>query len=198
MNDFYSLRIMAREKRDRIIAHARTEYEATLHEIAVLEVKILGKRHLPDMKTGACVNRVIPDNKEFTLHDVMNGLEAIDPTRAWSKKAVANQLLKLRKSGVIQRTKRSTTGCAAVYIRPTTPREKRPFEDMPLVDVVASVLSDRSMTVLELAVAVLEAGFKTSMRKKRLTDAIYAAMLNSPERFKRAGNRWSSSITYLK
>jgi hypothetical protein len=39
----------------------------------------------------------------------------------------------------------------------------RTFEDMTLVEVVASGLNGRSMTQAELTVTILEAGYETSM-----------------------------------
>ena len=190
MNEFNSLRIRAREKRDRSIDLARHEYQAALHRIDELERDLVGNKHSPEMKTGECIDRVMPAG-EFTLHDVLNGLQDLDPKRAWSAKAVGNHLLKLRKRGVLQRTKRSTTGCAARYVRVETVRDKQPFEDQPLSSVLPAVLGNRKMTVLEIAVALLESGFRTKMRRKRLTDAIYAAMLREPERFKREGAKWA-------
>lgn len=192
MQEFIALRKKARDIRDHVIASAREEYERTLVEIAKLEQTIYRKLPPRERKVSASIDHVIPADREFSTLDVMTALEALDPTRVWQKRAVANYICSLHTKGLIRRTKRHGKRSPAIYVRVGVDVPKRPFEDMTLTQVVAVVLGDRAMTPTELVVAMLEAGFDTGMAKKVLRHEVYMAMRNDPASFRRDGDKWSS------
>src|SRR5688572_27001058 len=101
MNEFISLRAKARENRDRIINLARAEYEATLVNIAKLEQDLCGTQSSRHQKVSACIEQVIPQDREFSTVDIMTALEALDPRRVWRMGSVVNHLARLRQRGLI-------------------------------------------------------------------------------------------------
>src|SRR5687767_11413414 len=81
--EFNTLRLRAREKRDRLMAEVRAEYESTLVQIARLEQDLLGTRNHKYKKISAAIEAVIPSDRPFTTRDIMAALEALDPGRVW-------------------------------------------------------------------------------------------------------------------
>lgn len=72
----------AQDKRDKLIAAAKREYEQTLIAIAALEQDLLGKVSSRHKKISACIESVIPKDRTFTTTDILAALEALDPGRA--------------------------------------------------------------------------------------------------------------------
>ncbi len=120
----------------------------------------------------------------------MTGLEALDPARVWRKRSIDNHLSRLRERGLVRRVKRSSGTEPAVYVRVGVEVDPLPFEDMTLVDVIASVLETRPMNPTEMVVAMLEAGYKTSMEKIAFRDAISVELKRDKNRFRRDNGRW--------
>src|SRR5688572_1575424 len=100
MNEFTALRIRAREKRDKLIAEARKEYDATLVAIAALEQDLLGKVSSRHKTISACIESVIPREDSFTVGYILAGLEALDPGRVWRKRSIDSHLSRLREKGI--------------------------------------------------------------------------------------------------
>lgn len=192
MKEFIALRTKARENRDRVINLARQEYERTLVEIAKLEQDLLGKESSRHKKISACIESVIPQDREFTTVDIMTALEALDPARVWRKRSVDSHIFRLREKGLLRRVRRSHKADAAIYARVGATVEVRPFENMTLVEVVAAMLEGRSMTQTELVVAMVEAGYETQMSKGALRNAVGVAM-RKDDRFTKSGDKWTSS-----
>lgn len=193
MKEFIALRAKARDKRDKAIAHARHEWEQTLVQIAKLEQDLLGKESSRHRKISACIESVIPSDREFTTVDIMTALEALDPARVWRKRSVDSHLSRLRERGLVRRLKKHRSTEPSIYARVGATVQTRPFEDMTLIEVVAAVLGDRKMTQTELVVAMKEAGYETEMTKKTLRDAVGVAM-RKDDRFKRDGDKWSMVV----
>lgn len=189
MNEFTTLRERARRKRDDVIEKARQDYEKTLANIAKLEQQLTGVRDPRGRTISSCIESVIPSDREFTTVDVMTALEALDPRRAWRKRAVDNHINYLRSRGLVKRLVRSRKGEPAKYIRGDIPTEKKPFENMTLLEVVTQVLGNRSMTATELTVAILEAGYETAMCNKTFRDAI-GTVMRKDGRFMKEGDKW--------
>jgi hypothetical protein len=78
MVEFLALRARARDKRDRLIAQARKEYEATLVRIAAIEQDLLGGESSRHKKVSACIESVMPLDRPFTTVDILTSLEALD------------------------------------------------------------------------------------------------------------------------
>lgn len=78
----------------------------------------------------------------------------------------------------------------AVYVRVGVPTEPLPFEDMTLPEVVTAVLKPRQpLRHLDLVVALMEAGYQTTMKPKRLRDAV-GNVLKKNELFSEVDGEW--------
>jgi hypothetical protein len=92
MDAFIELRKRAREKRDKAIGQARSEYADTLRKIAELEQDLLGREPSSHKTIASCIDSVIPTDRVFTTVDVMASLEALDPGRVWRKRSVDSHI----------------------------------------------------------------------------------------------------------
>ena len=188
MNEFIALRARARDKRDKAVALARAEYEATLVQIAALEQDLLGKESSRHKKVSACIESVLPLERTFTTADIMAGLEALDPGRVWRKRAIDSHLSRLRARGIVRRLSRSKgTAEPAVYVCVGADVPKLPFEDMTLAEVIRAVLTE-PMTQTELVVRMLEAGYQSTMSKPHLRNAVGVELRRGG--FRSEGGKW--------
>jgi hypothetical protein len=186
-NEFVALRARARDKRDKAIADACTEYGATLVTIASLEQDLYGKESSRHKMISACIESVIPRETPFTSVDILAYLEALDSRRVWRKRSVDNHILRLRGRGLIRRIKRPTTREPAIYVLVDVPVTQSPFGDMTLAQVMRAVLVEPMMAT-ELTVRMLEAGYETTMGKKALRNAVGAELRNGG--FIQEGAKW--------
>ena len=191
MEAFTELRRRARERRDKAIAQARDEYAATLRRIAALEQDLLGHDPSTHKTIAACIDSVIPTDRVFTTQDIMAALEALAPRRTWRKRSLDSHLSRLRERGIIRRVKKSQNQQPAVYVRVGVEVTPLPFEDMTLSDVIVEVLSSRQpMRQTELVMAMLEAGYQTTMSPKRLRDAVGVVLRKGGGRFREVDGEW--------
>jgi hypothetical protein len=188
MEAFNELRKHAREKRDKAIGKVRDEYTATLVRIAALEQDLLGRDPSSHRTISSSINSVLPNDRPFTTVDVMTALEALDAGRVWRKRSVDSHISRLRERGVVRRLTKAKGLEPAVYARVGVKVAPAPFEDRTLVEVMGEVLAGRSLTQTELAVAMLEAGYQTTMAPKALRDAV-GVVLRKGQFNKRAG-KW--------
>ncbi|HEV2968668.1 MAG TPA: hypothetical protein VGY55_01690 [Pirellulales bacterium] len=195
MQAFHKLREIARDRRERAIVKAREEYEAILVRIAALEQDLLGRDRSTIKSIYSCVESVIPTDGPFTSGDLLLRLEALDQRRAWHKRSVDHCISTLRARGVVRRLSKSRAGAAhvvapAVYVKAGVKVDSQPFGDASLVDVLYEVLRGKSLTLTELTVAVMEAGYVTAMKPKALRDHSGRAM-RKDSRFHASGERWT-------
>ena len=107
MEAFNILRAKHRANRDKAIATAREEYEASLTRIATLEQDLLG-RNKPQTKTiSSCIESVIPSDRPFNTGDIFASLEALDPRRALRKRSIDNHISRLRDKGLVRRLQKA-------------------------------------------------------------------------------------------
>jgi hypothetical protein len=194
MEAFNSLRKHAREKRDKAIANVRAEYAATLVRIAALEQDLLGREPTGHKTTSSCINRVLPSDRPFNSVDVMTALEALDSGRVWRKHTVDGHIARLRERGVVRRLRKSKGSEPAQYVRVGVKLEPAPFEDKTLVEVVGEVLGARSMTQTELVVAMLDAGYHSTMTPRALRDAVGVVLRQERGRFVQRGGKWKIAL----
>jgi hypothetical protein len=209
MFEFNALRSRAKDKRDKAIAYARQEYEATLVTIAGLEQDLLGKESSRYRLISACVESVIPRDRPFSTTDIMTSLEGLDPGRTWRKRSVdnhiarlrergpdhqlrsrphhGNHIARLRERGLVRRMQKAKGTEPAIYARVGALVPALPFEDMRLVEVMRAVLT-RPMTQTELAVALLEAGYQTAMEPRALRTAVGVELRRGG--FANQGGKW--------
>ncbi len=162
MNEFMALRAKARERRDAEIAKAREDYESSLAKIAELEQRLLGKPDPQQVNMAAAVERVIPRDEPFTTDDVMRSLEALDPSRVWLKRSVARYIRCLREQGLLQRVRKATVKEPAAYIRSDVATEA---QERSLRQTIVETVK-RPMFIAEVLAAVLEAGYRTTMKRE--------------------------------
>jgi hypothetical protein len=132
-----------------------------------LEQDILGRDLSGHKSIASCINSVLPTDREFTTVDVMSALEAMNSRRVWRKRSVDCHISRLRERGIVRRLSKAKGDQPAVYVRNGANVPKQPFEDMPMVDVAADVLRGKNLNVTELAVAMVEAGYQTTMSTNR-------------------------------
>ena len=186
MEDFNSIRKRARERREKSIKQARVEYAETLARIAELEQDLLGRQPVKYKSIASCVEAVIPTDRTFTSADIMAGLEALGSGRVWRKRSVDNHISQLRGRGIVKRIRRVRNGQLALYALADLDTEPVPFEGMDLAACVSLVLRDADgpMRPTEVAVALLEHGYETSMDRGGLRNAV-CAVLRDEGRFVR-------------
>lgn len=190
MDAFNELRKQAREKRDKAVSEARDAYDATLTRIASLEQDILGRDLSSHKSIAACIDSVIPTDRPFTTQDILASLEALDPRRNWRKRSVDSHIYRLRERRIVRRLKKAHGEQLAVYVRVGVHIDPLPFEDMTLPEVAAKVLAERGpMRQTELVMAMLEAGYKTTMTPKNLRNAV-GVVLRKDSRFCERAGTW--------
>jgi hypothetical protein len=189
-NEFTALRARAREKRDKAIDHARSEYQQTLVSIAALEQDLAGttsSRHKP---VSACISSIIPRDEPFTAQDILAALEALDAGRVWHRKTVDGYLTKLRIKGIIRRMRRHKGPEPAVYVWSDAKVDRLPFENMTLPEVMRAVLTE-PMTQTELTVRMREAGYDSTMENRVLRNVVGEELRRGG--FRRHSNgKWST------
>jgi hypothetical protein len=190
MNSFSELRRQAREKRDKAINIANDIYSATLTRIAALEQDLTGHNPSTHRTLSDCINNAMPFDRPFTTIDVMAALEGMDPTRAWRKLSINNHMGRMRRAGIIRRLRRPSGKQPAQYVRLGVQVEPSPCEGKTLTDVLLELLPGKAMTLTELAVTVLEAGFPTKMKARGMRCAIGQAV-RKDRRFAREGGKWA-------
>ena len=191
MNAFIELRKQARDKRDKAIAQAREDYVATLRRIANLEQDLCGREPSTHKTIASCIDSLIPADRVFTTVDIMTSLEALDPKRDWRKRSIDSHLSRLRGRGIVRRVKKSRNTQPAVYVRVGVDVKPLPFEDMTLPEVVAEVLRSRQpVRQTDLVVAMLEAGYQTTMSPKALRDAVGRVLRGDEGRFRTRKGEW--------
>jgi hypothetical protein len=191
MQAFTDIRRKAIEKRDRAIAQARREYAETLARIAALEQDVLGRDPSNHKTISSCINRVLPSDREFTVIDVLAGLEGLDPGRVWRRRSVDSHIFRLIERGVVRRVRKSRGTEPAIYARVGLKLPKRPFENKTLPEAIAEVLGEKAMTPAEIAVALLDAGYETVQTPRSLQTHIRVELRKG--RFKREGKKWGLS-----
>jgi hypothetical protein len=188
MNEFIALRARARDKRDKLIAEARKDYEATLVTIASLEQDLLGRESSRHKRISASVESAIPRDRPFTTVDIMTSLEAIDPGRVWRKRSVDSHIARLRERGLVRRMRRAKSTEPAQYVRCGVEVERLPFEGMTLAEVIRAVLT-KPMTQTELVVRMVEAGYDSTMTKPALRNAVGVELRKGG--FGNEGGKWT-------
>lgn len=190
MKEFIELRRKAREKRDRAIGQARKDYSETLVRIAALEQDLLGRDLSSHKQISACIDRVIPTDREFTTVDIMTALEALDSARTWRKRSVDSHISRLRERGLVRRVRKARKTEPAIYARAGVKTAPRAFEGQTLKQVIEGTLAGGAMTQTELAVAMLEAGYETTMTPRAFRTAVGVVLRGNAGRFRQESVKW--------
>ncbi len=120
----------------------------------------------------------------------MTSLEALDPGRVWRKRSVDSHISRLRERGVVRRLRKSKGTEPAQYVRVGVKVAPAPFEDKTLLEVIGEVLGGHSMTQTELVVAMLEAGYQSTMEPRAMRNAVGVVLRGDRGRFVVRGGKW--------
>lgn len=187
-SEFVALRARAKARRDRLVKEADEEYQANLVEIATIERNLLGKRPAKSQNVSTCINQVLPKDETFTVNDIMRRLESLDSGRYWRLRTVNSHISILRERGIVKRLSRPGGAAPARYACSGYDFDVSPIANMSLCDVIRSVLV-RPMTTVEVAVAVREAGYRTTMTDKRFLRHVVKEL---GRQFGQAGGKWAA------
>ena len=188
MEAFNSIRKHAREKRDKLIAQARTEYAATLVRIAELEQDLTGSNPPGKRTMSSCIHSALPTDRPFTTVDILTALEAMDPGRVWRKHTIDSYISRLRERRIVRRLRKSRGTEPALYARAGVQVDAQPFGDKTLAQVVGEVLGAKSLTQTELVMAMIDAGYQSTMTPQALRNAVGVVLREGP--FKRREGKW--------
>jgi hypothetical protein len=186
-NEFNNLRQRARAKRDKALAEIKAEYAYQLTQIAKLEQDLLGKVSSRYHKISAAIESVIPRDRSFSVLDIFTALEALDPRRPWRRRSVDNHLTRLRERGIIRRIRRSTIHEPALYVRAEHAPPPGPMDDKSLFQAIGQV-HKAPMSTTEILIAVVEAGYNSTMSRNNLRNAIAGLMRRHG--YKADAGRW--------
>jgi predicted transcriptional regulator len=197
MEAFNDLRKAARARRDMLIEHARGECEKTVAQINTLEKSLYsdGKPEAPKSATSYLTN-ILPADRPFTGPDILRALETAHPWRMWSKHSIDSAINVLLHKGIIKRFSKRRVGKGREVVRASYIRvgakiqSDDPFAETNLRDAIYSVLQGHTLTLVEVAVALTEAGYRTVMKPKALRDNV-GRLLRADSRFVRDGGKWS-------
>lgn len=187
-NKFNALRTIARERRDKALAEIQAEYAANIVAIAKLEQDLCGKVSTRHKTISSAVESVIPSDRSFTTEDILAALEAKDPGRVWRKRSLDSHIQRLRERGLLKRLSKANGNERAVYARSDLGPEG---ESRPIAEYIAQVLV-KPMTVTEVTLAILEAGFKTRMTRQYLRN--YVGRELRERGYMRTGDRWGKNL----
>ena len=101
--------------------------------------------------------------------------------------------MRLRERGVIRRLRRHKGHHLAQYVRVGVQADEQPFDNRTMTEVIEEVLGSRNLNQTEIAVAMLEAGYQTTMSPKRLRDAVGVKLRADARKFvRRENHKWSA------
>ena len=134
---------------------------------------------------------MLPADRTFTTVDVMTALEALDPGKVWRKRSVDSHISRLRERGIVRRVRRAKGTEPAIYARAGVKVAAVPFAGKTLPEVVGEVLAGQSMTQTELVMAMLDAGYDTTMGPRGLRTAVGVILRREKLAFRQKGGKWA-------
>lgn len=190
IDEFLSLRVIARSRRDAAIEEAHREYGVALQQIAALQQRLINKpKGMKPAPVSASVDAVLPQDRPFGVSDIMLALESYDPRRVWLVQSVNKYIAELRQRGIIERVIRAKMGIPAVYCVRGVKHDIKPGDDLTLVEAIEQVVTG-PMTISEIVVAVLEAGHKTRMPPGMFRTVVLKTLAD--RRYRRSGGKWTA------
>ena len=168
MITFQELRRIATKKKNAAIKAIKAEYSETIQKIAELEARLKAPRKpRPNARAGKpriadLVYESLPDDKPFTLNDVLGILEASHPERDWKRHSVYVALNRFLKQGAIKRIAHSGHKRAAIFALPSVPLE--PAKTM--LDWAKEIEGWQGMEPVKLMVKMTENGYQMEVAPK--------------------------------
>ena len=187
MDTYKQLRKDAAAKRDNAIRAAKLEFNETVQKIAELETRLKGerrpRRNSKSSKPSLAdlIYSVLPEDRTFTLDDVIGVVKSVDPERTFSKQTIYTNLNRFLKSGAIKRISHAGHKSAAVFAMPDL--DVQAVETM--ADWAFAVLNakQRPMTTIEIAVAMTEQGYLSDAKPSDIVRSLGRELKKFPDRF---------------
>jgi len=201
MNTFAELRRLAEVKRDEAIQEAKSEYLATLAGIADLENKLASKPvPAPRPKTSRThplidlVFDSLPQDRPFTLVDVVAAMKAADPDRKFSTPSVRTNIHRLIKQRAVKRVRHAVAHGCSIYAVAELDLEESPFGVMTQIQVAEQVLRElgKPVDALTLLFALQERGFQADSDEKTAMNSLSRGMAKKPDVFANIAGNWSA------
>jgi hypothetical protein len=196
MDAYETLRREAADKLDKAILAARKEYRETVAAIDRLRVELGHEKPKSGLRVDATftdlVRENIPQDRPFTADDILYTVGAIAPNRRFKRGTLKSILHKLGDTGVIRRVAKDKQGYV-LWAALACDIDAKPYEAMPMSDVIADVLHDKGpLRAPELVVAVQGLGYRADDDPTYLLRVVRKSLTNNPRRFQRAGDgRWN-------
>jgi hypothetical protein len=193
MEAFDELRKLALDKRDEAIQTARDEYARRLGEIDQLR-RSLGvepeRRAHPGQPMGDMVCDLIPQDRTFTLREILDGLRKADPGREFALPSLNACIHSLRAAGMVKRVSRGDNG-QAIWAAAALEVEEGEFGSLPMSDVSAVLIREKGpMTAVELVLAMQERGYRAETRPNLLVRSLGTTLKRNRGRFRVVDGRW--------
>lgn len=125
MNEFQKLREVAAKKKDNAIKAAKLEYNESIQKIAELETRLNGTPRAPransqcgHTKLADLIYSVLPDDRAFSLDDVIGLVNAADSAREFSRQTIYTNLNRFLHSGEIKRVRHAGHKTVALFAMP--------------------------------------------------------------------------------
>lgn len=163
MNEsFKALRDVAAAKRDATIKAAKLEYNETIQKIAELESRLRGQRRpRPNARPGRPkladhVYDAMPDDRAFSLDDLLGTLNERHPERTWIKQSVNVAVNRFLKAGAIKRVRFAGHKTTALFALPDVDVQ----EAKTMLDWAKEVYGWETMKPVEIMVKMTEMGYE--------------------------------------
>ena len=173
MNEFIKLREAAAAKRDAEIKLAKDEHAITIAKIAELESRIRGKRRprsnaRPKTTLADKIYSVLPNDRTFTLHDVIGLVKNAEKDRERSKATINTNLNRLLHSGSIKRIRHAKAGKPALFAMVDFDAP----EARTMLDWAKQVESWENIPPVELMVKMTENGYEMDASPKEAVSSL--------------------------
>ena len=194
MNTYQQLRKIAAKKRDDAIKAAKLEYNETIQKIAELETRLkIQRRPRPDARAGRLrladhVYDAIPDDRTFTLNDLIGTLKASHPDRKWIKQSVNVAVNRFLKAGAIKRIAHAGHKRAAVFAFPHIDEQGA----KTLADWAIEVLESHGepLKPVEVLVRMTENGFELPSPPNEIVRSLKREMVKKQQIFVENDGFW--------
>lgn len=187
-DSFADLRERAAAKLDSTIEAARKEYRDTILKINQLQDELAPRKaraaaRFPTSIMGL-VGQHIPRDRQFTSHDILDAMELAHPDKPLNQKTVVWAVGRLGARGLIRRVAKDRLG-NIIWCHAESQLDDKPFEVMPVSDVITQVLQDGPQTPHEIVAGAQKIGFRASDNPVDVLRVIRKSLSMNPKKFKR-------------
>lgn len=176
MNEFRTLKLAARKKRDRIIESANREYEKTIRSLVDAENLLSPrKKHRRKKTINQLVEELAPHDRVFGVDDLANALKESHPDRSFVRQTIVRAAHDLIQSGSFKKAAMPSHGRKAMYARAEFAVE--PAKRM--IDWAKEVDGWEDMKPVEIMVAMNELGYEMDVPPKDAVRSLTRELANN-------------------